>query len=130
MVRFMNKDISQSVLNGKKVICYGDSITWGQAGYEPSISHCNWPDVLSEMTGADVVNAGIPASSLAYVSDDENSDLNRDSFVHRIQNADLTGYDYVFIAYGTNDLSYGVPIGTNGDPNPWTFKGGYNTALT
>lgn len=126
-----NRDVSstQSVLRGKNVIVYGDSIVWGQSGYEPSISNNPWPAVLAEKTGANVLNMGMPGATLAFVGDDETTDLNRDSFVHLIESADLKDYDYIFIAYGTNDLSYGVPIGENDEMDTHTFKGAINYSL-
>lgn len=120
---------NQSVLKGKNVIVYGDSIVWGQSGYEPSVSHNPWPSVLAEKTGANVLNMGIPGATMAFVGDDETSDLNRDAFAYLVDSADLEKYDYIFIAYGTNDLSYGVPIGENNDMDTHTFKGAINYSI-
>jgi len=121
--------VKNSVLYGKKVIALGDSITWGQSGYEPGISDNPWPEVVGQRTGAIMTNMGLPGSTAAYVGNNPNSDLNRDSLVHMADKLDFSEYDYVFMAYGTNDLSYGVPLGNNTDNNKNTFKGAFNYAI-
>ena len=123
------QEANSSILYGKNVVCFGDSITFGQSSSSPDVSDNPWPQVLEELTGAHVVNMGICGSALAYDSIDTNSKLNRDSFVHRINNLDLSSYDYIFIAYGTNDLSYQIPIGENTDTEPYSFKGAINYSV-
>lgn len=92
----------------KKCLFLGDSIVWGQSNREVSVSKYNYPAVFEKETGAIVTNGGIGGSCAAFV--DDMDELNLDSLVHQIEKYNFKDYDYVFIAYGTNDLSYGVPI--------------------
>lgn len=115
-----------SVLTGKNIVCFGDSITQGQSGYEASFRN-PWPYVLGKKTGANVINEGMCGSTLALVYDNEG--LNKDSFIYRVKNYDFSGFDYCFIAYGTNDLSYRIPIGDVNDNSEYTFLGALNSGV-
>ena len=76
-----------------KVICYGDSNTWGYdpRGYFDGQYDCLWPELLGELTGWEVVNAGscgreIPRRAVEFPAD-----------------ADL-----LIVMLGTNDLLQGA----------------------
>lgn len=109
-------------LNGKKIIAYGDSIT----------SNGQYLDYAVRKIGVTIKNAGISSTTMTPSSNPgSNGDL-LTSFNGTCP--DLSEYDIVTIAHGTNDLSSNVPIGEIGlitdtslDTN--TFYGAYRKVV-
>lgn len=117
-----------SVLEGKKIVVFGDSI-WNDARGEDGVS-----EHLMAMTGSTVYNCAIGGTSAALVGDNPENirDWNDQSFngmvyvankVLPAENvlADTTAYDvigqvdfstvdYILVSYGLNDFFSGVPV--------------------
>ena len=109
-------------LSGKKIIAYGDSITaLGQ-----------YLDYAVNKIGVTIKNAGISSTTMTPSSNPgSNGDL-LTSFNGTCP--DLSKYDIVTIAHGTNDLSSNVPIGeigliTDTNLNTKTFYGAYRKVI-
>lgn len=109
-------------LSGKKIIAYGDSIT----------SNGQYLRYAERKIGVAIKNAGISSTTMTPSSNPgSNGDL-LTSFNGTCP--DLSKYDIVTIAHGTNDLSSSVPIGEIGlitdkilDTN--TFYGAYRKVI-
>ena len=109
-------------LSGKKIIAYGDSIT----------SNGQYLRYTERKIGVTIKNAGISSTTMTPSSNPaSNGDL-LTSFNGTCP--DLSKYDIVTIAHGTNDLSSSVPIGEIGlitdknlDTN--TFYGAYRKVI-
>ena len=109
-------------LRGKKIIAYGDSIT----------SNGQYLRYAEKKIGVTIKNAGISSTTMTPSSNPgSNGDL-LTSFNGTCP--DLSKYDIVTIAHGTNDLSSSVPIGEIGlitdkilDTN--TFYGAYRKVI-
>ena len=109
-------------LSGKKIIAYGDSIT----------SNGDYLRYTEKKIGVTIKNAGISSTTMTPSSNPaSNGDL-LTSFNGTCP--DLSKYDIVTIAHGTNDLSSSVPIGEIGsitdkllDTN--TFYGAYRKVI-
>ena len=109
-------------LSGKKIIAYGDSIT----------SNGQYLRYAERKIGVTIKNAGISSTTMTPSSNPvTNGDL-LTSFNGTCP--DLSKYDIVTIAHGTNDLSSSVPIGEIGsitdkllDTN--TFYGAYRKVI-
>jgi lysophospholipase L1-like esterase len=81
---------------GQKIICFGDSLTYGTGASEGK----DYPSQLSRMLARPVINAGRPGDTTA-------------SALQRLEQ-DLLSYspDIVLITLGGNDLKNGVAAGT------------------
>lgn len=53
--------VSKKPLYGKKIVCFGDSVT---EGYINNVGGKTYPDLIAEITGATVVNCGIGGTRL------------------------------------------------------------------
>lgn len=100
-------------LNGKKVLAIGDSITWldGRQNYGGAEYMSGWQRQL-RLKGYDVFNAGFSGYPYATGLDIvEGVDY---SIYKEIvtDNYDVTGYDYVVLFGGTNDVLYGGDLGS------------------
>ena len=111
----VNNDLVDYVvrLNGKKILAIGDSITWldGRQNYGGAAYVSGWQRKL-RLLGYDVVNAGWSgnpyATGLNVTADVDNSIYARivtDGY-------DVTGYDYVIMFGGANDILLHAPLGT------------------
>ena len=109
-------------LSGKKIIAYGDSIT----------SLGQYLNYAVKKIGVTIKNAGISSTTMTPSSNPgSNGDL-LTSFNGTCP--DLSKYDIVTIAHGTNDLSSHVPIGeigliTDNNLNTKTFYGAYRKVI-
>lgn len=110
--------IDKKLLN---IVCFGDSITWGQSSYEPSRSYNPWPDVLGDILNSRVDNFSIPGSTLTKRNIND-----FDCLVERVQKINLKKYDRCYISFGTNDLSYKIPLGKIDSKNIYEFYGSMN----
>ena len=103
---------------GKKMICYGDSITQGGM----------WRDVVRDKLGfAELTNNGIGGTKISYGGE---KDMCSDS---RLSNLP-TDYHATYPPPGTNDMGGNVPIGTSdykdGGFDKTTFKGAIAYIIT
>ena len=109
-------------LSGKKIIAYGDSIT----------SNGQYLNYAVNKIGVTIKNAGISSTTMTPSSNPgSNGDL-LTSFNGTCP--DLSKYDIVTIAHGTNDLSSNVPIGeigliTDSSLDTNTFYGAYRKVV-
>lgn len=140
-----------SPFKGKKLICFGDSITENgtypqQIGtrlglsnaYNVGFGGCRWGThnnaLYDPMCMYQVANyiatdnlAGLMSAAIA-LRDSAFADDNT-AQVATLQSIDFTTVDYVTIAYGTNDFNGAVPIGTSSDTTGATFKGAINFTI-
>jgi len=141
-------NIPKSKYDGKKLVCFGDSITnYGYTG------------VIKEDTGIEAINVGLSSGRYAY-SDDSNQYVNAFAFhnivdaintgdwtipdslegvsgyetqyahIQDIKAIDFDSVDFVSIAYGTNDFSSATPLDNENNPlDVNTFKGAIRYCL-
>lgn len=145
---------SKSRHSGKRCVCFGDSVTGNmQAPYD-------YPSILAEETGMEVVNAGFggcrmsdthPTAAYAAFSmvklaeavvsgdwsvQEENvSDLstatNGVEHLAALKAVDWTKVDFITIAYGTNDIQNKITLDDASDEqNTKTYLGALRYALT
>lgn len=117
-----------SVLNGKKIVVFGDSI-WNDARGTDGVS-----EHLMEMTGSVVYNCAIGGTSAALVGDNpenirewDNQSFNGMVYVANdvvsaknvlgdtaayevIEQVDFNTVDYILVSYGLNDFFSEVPV--------------------
>ena len=82
-----------------KIVCYGDSNTFG---WDPRFFSSNhyahpWPELMGELTGHDVVNCGEPGRTVPYL------DEHLEWFARDVK---TNSPDLLVIMLGTNDLFY------------------------
>lgn len=115
--------IGLSKLQGKTLVCFGDSITEGQGATTPGTD--SYPAVLKTLYGINVINKGIGGAS--WQNDGVYDNI---SIIYQVENTDFTNVDYVTIFAGTNDFGRGaLPIGTNEDTVKTTLKGAINNVI-
>lgn len=125
---YINKKRPKSELDGLKYVACGDSftaggfsvsnspVTTGSYDYDSKL-YKTYPFWISKRTGMKLINMGHAGDTMA-------------DFMNRYQNIPVDA-DYVTIAYGLNDYSQGIQIGTiNDTQEDATFMGYWNTALT
>lgn len=89
----------------KRVLCYGDSNTWGHTGhgtrYEDELQ---WPNILQNKLGQDykVIQEGLRAR-VSGNYEDEKPFLNGQSAFEAIARSSMPA-EYLILALGTNDL--------------------------
>lgn len=113
-------------LKGKKLLFFGDSITYGYNGdgNNGQVAY-PYPKTIGTITGAVVYNRGISGATMARKAGNVN-DLKSQltNAVSIIPNA-----DYIFIAFGINDYIQAVPIGPEGSDNWEHFNGAMYNAV-
>ena len=109
----------------KSVLCIGDSITYldGRHTYNNATLFYGWQKKLS-LAGYDVQSAGYSGYTYAVV------DGHGSIYTQIVTNEyDVSGYDYIILFGGTNDVIYDVPLGTRTSVyttttfDPATFNG-------
>lgn len=87
-----------------KILCYGDSNTWGQVAFEERQipEQERWTTLLGEQLGAEVIPAGQCSRIAGDYDTDEPERNGRDPFLATLKNC--LPLDIVVIALGTNDL--------------------------
>ena len=147
-----NPDVPEPVdpsqpLFGKKIVFFGDSITQGNGGLNA------YPPFVATRTGAQTVNFGIGGTqaathtlanftpfsfcklATAVVGGDwTTQDANAESFniatkIAELKATDWSTVDYVVVAYGHNDRSNSVAVGTITSTNDDDFYGAYNNGI-
>ena len=148
VVPWLKQDVAKSKYHGKKLICFGDSIT-----------NYGYTNIIKADTGMDAVNVGLSSGRYAY-SDDSNQYVNAFAFhnivdsistgdwtipdtlngvsgyetqyahIQDIKAIDFSTVDFVSIAYGTNDFSSATPLDNANNPlDVNTFKGAIRYCL-
>ncbi len=148
VVPWLKPLVQKSKYDGKKLVCFGDSITYG--GYT---------DIIKSDSGILAQNVGLSSGRYAY-SDDSNQYINAFAFhnivdsivsgdwtipdsingvsgytnqynqIQIIKTIDFSNVDFVSISYGTNDFSSATPLDNQNDPyDVETFKGAIRYCL-
>lgn len=105
--------------NGKHLVAYGDSITWGV--YSPGFGRTETSSYIAQFclkTNAILNNRGWSGATLTYK---EGSSLGCIS--QRIISESFADADIIWVAAGTNDYQDQRPIGTFGDLDNTTMYG-------
>lgn len=132
---------SKGKFDGKKAVCFGDSITAHVAEMDKN----NWCMYLKNATGMDVVNQGYWSGRVAY-SDDSSAVINAFAFyklvdaiisgdwsdqdivyqtpryedhaaqLDKLKQIDFSTVDFLTIALGTNDLASDTPFEIENEP--------------
>ncbi len=92
----------------KRILCYGDSNTWGQAPYRGRLERLEhakqWPNILQKLLGEQywVAQEGLPARVAGSFDTDKPYRNGQDSF--EVVYYSASPVDLVIISLGTNDL--------------------------
>ena len=114
-------------IKGKKVACYGTSITYGSSSLTPPHrSEITYPNTFAQLTGAIVINNGVMGTCMATFN---NPTFDVNAFCNKVDTDDFSSFDYLFIEYGTNDYNNSVPMGDIDVANKATFKGAWRYSL-
>lgn len=144
-VKTIGGDEPEGYLKGKKCVCFGDSIT---GHYK---SPLDYPSVIANKTGMEVINAGFGGCRMAQHSNSNYTAFSMCSLADSIatgnwatqdaaiglvdivnsadnlaalKEVDWSTVDYITIFYGTNDFMGGISIGTDdGSLSKSQFKG-------
>lgn len=111
-------------MEGKRTVWFGDSIMLGQSAVGDNYYDRPYPTVFGEITGASVQNladGGSTMSSYVYANI---------SFVNKVKATSLSGFDYLFFCFGTNDYGNNVPMGTPDSTAANTFMGAMENAIS
>lgn len=100
-------------LNGKKVLCIGDSLTWldGRANYGNAAYFSGWQRQL-RLAGYDVTTAawsGYPYATGLDIEDNVDYSIYKEVVTNQLS---VAGYDYVILFGGTNDVLYNGALGS------------------
>ena len=113
------------ILNGKKILFLGDSITEGHGSSDKSKCYVS---LIGEREGAECVNYGIGGTRITpQIDPSAKPERDKNNFINRVDTMDDNA-DIVVVFGGTNDFGHGdVPLGTMCDRRPITFYGGLHT---
>ena len=135
-------------LDGKKGVCFGDSIT----------EFGNYPDTIQSLTGASMINVGFGGTRMAYHNDANyrefsfhrvvdavvSKDFTKmrekatileqagsifNPIIDRLVNIDFSTIDFITIFYGTNDWSGDITIGDIKTEDTSTYLGALNYSI-
>ena len=107
--------VVHKMTKGKSVLAIGDSITWldGRSGeqYDGATSFLGWQKQISE-AGYKIIDYGF--SGYTYAKDVMDGSTQIGSIYNKVvtDEYDVSGYDYIVLAGGTNDDLYAVTVGT------------------
>lgn len=108
-------------LKGKTLVALGDSLIYGSLlGNEAT-----WVNKLGKKRGMTVYNHGVNGNTVAWVAWGGNQRPMCERYAKMED-----GADYVVVLGGANDFRLNVPIGTDSDEDPATFKGALNLLIT
>lgn len=114
-------DDPYTYLNGKTVICVGDSLVYGGAGGK----NIAWPKLLADKYGCTCYNYGINGSPIS------NYGGAADAIVDRVLTI-MTAHedcDIFIVEGGANDKNNDVPLGNIGSYNSTDFYGAINLII-
>ena len=112
-----NDDIITSALNGKTLVCCGDSIT--EAVNPNGGCFKNYAEIVADRHGMAFYKDGVGGSTMAIGQ-------GKSFAIDRYKN--IPDFDYLTIWFGWNDAAYSV-LGTIEDNDIGTFYGAYKTVL-
>ena len=125
-------------LTGKKIYCIGDSITWLDNTNRPTqtggIEFISGYQQYLRKLGAEVTSKGYSGYPIATGTGGEYPSIY--TTVTSTEQLDFSGYDYVIIQAGSNDLNYDVPVGeiatlyANANVDTTTLLGAYGALTT
>lgn len=108
-------------LQGKTLVALGDSLIYGNLiGNEAT-----WVNKLGKKHGMTVYNHGINGNTMAWVATGNHKRPMCERYAE-MEN----GADYVVVLGGANDHRLNVPIGSDTDRDPTTFKGALNLLIS
>lgn len=111
----------EDCLKGKTLVALGDSLMYGSLmGNEVT-----WVNKLGKKRGMTVYNYGINGNTVAWVAKGGNKRPMCERYGEMADNA-----DYVVVLGGANDFRLNVPIGSDDDRDPSTFKGALNLLIS
>ncbi len=133
-------DVTTSVFNAYKAnimpykgtlnIAFGDSITWGQTS-SGTQSTKNWPTIFSNLTESTTENYAVPGTCMAVGNGyGITPEINNNAFCNRVDGADFTPFDTIFITYGTNDYGFVIDMGVDSVHSKTTFRGALHYSFT
>ncbi len=110
----------EDILYGKTLVAIGDSLIHGnKLGNEAT-----WVNKLGKKHGMTVYNYGINGNTVALQDEETKTPP------MCVRYADMAdGADYVVVLGGANDKRLHVPIGSDDDTDPHTFKGALNILI-
>ncbi|ARV03968.1 SGNH/GDSL hydrolase family protein [Enterococcus faecalis] len=123
-----SRKVSLPALVGKKMVCFGDSITYYDSHAMPSTVLKEWAGVvmqgyetyLRNALGGTVENQGIAGNTTAQIA-------------ARSKAFDFTGYEMVTFYAGVNDFSLNIPVGQvveiGGSFDLQTMAGNYQSMI-
>lgn len=101
-------------ITGKKILCIGDSVTWldGHGPYGGA-AHINGFQAMLRKAGFEVYTKGCSGYPFAEGVHEQETEENKYSIYNEIVNLeyDVTGYDFIVIMGGLNDMMYNTPMG-------------------
>lgn len=83
-----------------KIICVGDSITYGLGS--SNNSEINYPKILSKLLNCQVDNYGVSGSTICAEGAEDNKEK---SMVNRVKQINFSSYTHCLIMGGTNDYT-------------------------
>lgn len=104
---FSGKTVPTPRLNGRKIMCIGDSLTYLDGRTIDNVNHFMGYQSYLRMSGAVVDSLGY--SGRPYAKNSEGGNI-ADTVVDGA--IDLSGYDTVILFGGSNDVRLSLPIGT------------------
>lgn len=131
--QYAGGDSQVTLASGKKLLTMGDSITakWGgsvETGVStfPTDQNGIQPHILKRL-GFQVYSIAYGGAKMARINNHEPWDSH--SFHKLATTFDFTGYDYVTVAYGTNDAGWRIPLGGVDSTDPYTVQGAMNVGI-
>lgn len=107
-------------LEGKTLVALGDSLIYGNLlGNEAT-----WVNKLGKLHRMTVYNHGINGNTVAWTAQGGNKRPMCERYADMEPDA-----DYVVVLGGANDHRLNVPIGSDSDEDPTTFKGALNRLI-
>lgn len=127
----MELSFSADCFIGKRVVVYGDSITYGVGASEKSKTYI---DRLSKQIGFSYENFAVSGSLLTYVNAMEDGRVSGVQIIAERKEYNQKS-DFAIILYGANDSTHRVPSSTGYETKPtrldevYTFKQGIEFAV-
>lgn len=134
--KFIGGNEQYTFASNKKLLTMGDSITakWGGSVNYPTTQPSTFPvdnngyqPHIEKRLGVQVYSVAYGGAKMTRVVSHEPFDSH--SFHYLATTMDFTSYDYVTVAYGTNDAGWRLPLGTIDSNDPYTLMGAMNVGI-
>lgn len=118
--------------SGKKLVAFGDSITFGVQSYFDSSGNKqltndytnHYIKIFCDTLGLVLTNKALSGTTLANVAHPTEATLTADKSIYaQVTTTDLSSYDYILIAGGCNDGALQTTLGTLGSTDDTTVYG-------